>query len=246
MRIKRILKSLALLSAIGLVCPSVLARPDAAEITSALTKLFGGNDAFSTKAEIKVMDEDQKEGTLPLSLAWLEGKMRAELDLSQVKSHRLPADFQSGLKKAGLEKVIAVILPQGPLAYIISPGLKAYAEQALPKPDSSAKADAIKFEKSAIGNETIDGHRCIKNKVVLRTGDETQEITAWTASDMKDFPLRIQMEIKGHKVSLNFKDVKFVKPDAKEFNAPEGYTKHTDAQGLLSAALNKFAAATSP
>lgn len=248
MRTKQKLKTLAVSSALFLAGLPIWAQPSAADVSATLGKLFGGHNAFSTRAEIKVTEEGQKEGSLPLSLAWLEGKVRAELDLGQIKSHRMPADLQAGLKKAGLEKIIAVILPKGPLAYIISPGLKGYAEQTMPKPksESADKPASIKFEKTAIGNETIDGHPCVKNKVVVGVGDELQELTLWSASDMKDFPLKMQMDVKGSKVSLSFKDVKLTRPDAKVFEAPEGFTKHSDAQGLLAAAMAKFAEASAP
>ena len=95
-----------------------------------------------------------------------------------------------------------------------------------------------KMEKTSLGKETIDGHPCEKNKVVATNEKgEKHEVTVWNATDLKDFPIQMQMpdEQSGTSILMKFKNVKLGKPDAKLFDAPTGLTKYDDTQSLMKA-----------
>ena len=244
MQLKKALSPLFILAAALLTVLPASAQPRPAEVTAALTQLFGGQTGFTARAELIVVEENAKEGSIPFTLAWSEGKARLEVDLGLLKSDRVPSDIMDGIKKAGLDKVTAILLPSGPLAYVISPGLKAYAQQPLPAGDAAAQGGKIKVEKSETGKETIDGHPCVKYKVVLSGEGQTQEITLWSATDLKGFPAKIFAEAAGNKITLRLKEVKLAKPDAKQFEAPADYNKLDGIPAMVAAATAKFNTAT--
>ena len=64
----------------------------------------------------------------------------------------------------------------------------------------------------------------MKNNVVVKgsTGP-VLEAVVWNATDLKDFPLQIQMNQKDNKVIMRFSQVRLVKPDAKQFDLPPNY-----------------------
>jgi len=45
----------------------------------------------------------------------------------------------------------------------------------------------------------------------------------WNATDLKDFPIQIEMKEKDRTVRMHFTDVRFVKPEAKQFEIPTAY-----------------------
>ena len=100
----------------------------------------------------------------------------------------------------------------------------------------------FKVDKTRLGRETVDGHSCEKNKVVISAADNTgkQEAMVWYATDLNNFPLRVQMVQEGTTVVMDHRNVKFVRTDAKQFDPPTGYTKHATAEALMQNAMMKM------
>ena len=56
-----------------------------------------------------------------------------------------------------------------------------------------------------MGNETIAGHACVKNKAVVKNGQAPVfEAVTWNAADLKDFPLQIEIRDKRSTVRMLF------------------------------------------
>ena len=88
---------------------------------------------------------------------------------------------------------------------------------------------------------TINGHPCVKNQVVI-TDDkgEKHEATVWSATDLKDFPVRILSKEKDDTIIMNFKDIKLARPDAKLFEKPAGYTEYPSKEAMMQAVMMKM------
>ena len=117
----------------------------------------------------------------------------------------------------------------------------------LPVPDADLDrliAEDVSFgdlTTAALGKETVAGHPCVKNKVTMTAGDkQTQEFTVWNATDLKDFPVQIQTAAKEGSLLMRYSNIKFVKPDAAQFEPPTGYTAYTDIQQMMVAAMQKM------
>jgi len=213
-----------------------------AGINAAVVKLFGNITGFTAKADVQVLDKEEKE-TLraPMDFALLDEKVRVQLDLTQMKNKDMPTGAAESLKQMGMSQVISIIRPDQKLVYIIYPEQKCYLTMPLAKEDADALEKNPKIEKTALGKETIDGHPCVKNKVVL-TDEKGQilEATTWNATDLKDFPLQIRTKEKENTSIVRYKQVQFTKPEAKQFEAPAGYTKYNDAQELMQGMMKKM------
>ena len=128
------------------------------------------------------------------------------------------------MKQAGWDRLVSVFRPDKKATYIIYPGVQSYQEVALVKGETEAAEKGLKLEKTALGKETIDGHPCVKNKAIITNGKApVLEAVTWNATDLKDFPVRIEMKEKGNTARMCFSQVRFVKPDAKQFDVPAGY-----------------------
>jgi hypothetical protein len=178
--------------------------------------------------------------TMPGKIAYLAGKSRMDIDLSRSQGPQLPAGMAEQLKAMGMGD-ISVISDEGTnTSYFIYTGLKAYLALA-PQEAAPSDPDKLKMETTELGNETVDGHPSVKNKVVMTAPDgKKTEATVWNATDLKNFPVRIEVADKGNKMRMTFKNVKFDKPDAKLFQPPANFTRHTNIQGLMGEAMKKM------
>src|SRR6185295_4133813 len=211
--------------------------------SAAMTKLFGDVKAFSAKADMRVLDSAEKESmSMAMTFALLDGMVRMEIDLAQMKSASMPPGAAASLKQMGMDRLTTIILPEKKSVCIIYPGLQAYLDMPLPEEEAAAAKKDFKISKTEMGKETIDGHACVKNKVIM-TDDkgEKHEVLVWEAADLKSFPIQIRMTEKGTNVVIRYKDVQFSRPDARQFEAPAGYAKHTDMMQLMQVGMQKMA-----
>jgi hypothetical protein len=209
-------------------------------LTGATLKLFGDFPAFTSKSDVRLQEKPSRAmTTLTLDFGMLDGKVRMALDMDTVKSAQIPQQMLASLKAAGLTKVVTVLLPERRKALVIYPGAGSYAEIPLAPEEAADMHKKFRIEKTRVGNETVGGHACEKTKVVLRpeTG-EKHEALVWYAKDMNDFPLRIQMEQPDGVVVMDFRDVKFTRPESKQFEAPAGCA-YDNAETLMQNAMLK-------
>jgi hypothetical protein len=204
-------------------------------MNAAMLKLFGSNTAFSARADVHVVDKAKQQRDMPFAFALLDGKTRMEVDLNQIKSTGAVPALVPTLKQLGMDLMVIVSRPDKK-NLLIYPRAKSYAEIAMSKDEETAADKTYTLDKTPQGKETIDGHACAKNKVTL-TSDKGEKVEAvvWNATDLKDFPVQIQMEDQGATVQVKFKDVKLARPDAKQFEAPAGLTRYDSAEAILDA-----------
>lgn len=207
-------------------------------MNSAMIALFGSNTAFSARAEIRVVDRNQRQSEdMPFTYSFHNGKMRMDIDLAQFKSTDVPVQFLSTMKQYGMDQTTVIARPDRKLTWSIYPHAKSYVEIPMTKEEVSAQSAHYKFDKSPQGRDTVEGHDCEKIKVTLTDpkGDRTQA-TVWTASDLRSFPIQIQMAVDTDKTMIiSFRDVKLGAPDDGVFETPGALTKYDSGEALLAA-----------
>lgn len=213
-----------------------------------LAKLFGETKAFSAKCDVQILRPGQQE---PLSVttdfALLDGKMRTEMDMSKLASAQMPPNAVASMKQMGMDQVVTVVRPDTKALLLVYPKIKSCVNLPLPDADVEALAKKTKIEKTKLAEEKIDGHPCIKNKtIVTEENGRTSEFTLWNATDMKDFPIQIKTTDRGSQVTMQYKDIQFAKPDAKLFNAPDGYKQYKDMQTFIQTVMAKMYGGTVP
>lgn len=71
--------------------------------------------------------------------------------------------------------------------------------------------------------ETVDGHSCKIEDVTFTDPNVTSvviKMKLWEAEDLEGFPIKIEAESNGRKMSIAYKDVSLKPPDAKLFRRP--------------------------
>ena len=221
----------ATLSCVLLAGPAAVAQvPSAGPATgvnAAFVRLFGPASAFTAKVETRVQD---RSGHLlvrmPMEYAALDGKVRLDIDLSQVQSKDFTAATLANIKQAGMDRVVSIFRPDKKLKYIIYPGIQSYQELALSRADTEASEQGLKLDQSAQGKDTLDGHPCVKHKVSVKgSKGSLLDALTWNATDLKDFPLQVEMKQKDGTVRMHFTGVQFAKPDPAQFEVPARYSR---------------------
>jgi len=211
-------------------------------VNAVLLQLFGSATAFSAKIDVRMLDDRQKESmSTTMDFALLNGNMRIELEMSKMKSKELPVETIGQFKTLGMDRMVTIVRPDKKEALLVYPTLQSYVLMPMSVEEAANFQKGYKVEKTKAGKETIDGHPCLKNKVTVtdNTGEKHEAVT-WNATDLKDFPIRIQIDQKDATVLMTYKDVKLVKPDAGQFEAPSGYEKFASVDRLVQAAMVKM------
>jgi len=210
-----------------------------------IIKLFGANNSFVSKAEIRSVDNKSKKETtsLPMTFSMLDGRIRLEVDLNDMKSTERPDPAFLYSKQLGMDQMIAVIRPDKKDDLVIYPKTASYADVTMTKEEEEDFAKKYDVKKTTTGKETVNGHPCVKHEVTLTAGkNEKQSLLVWNATDLKDFPIQIHILGGDETVVMSFQDVKLIKPEARLFEPPEGLTRFDTAEKLVKALVAKSSA----
>ena len=232
--------SLCLLSAHAQFGPrgGGMGGPGGSGLGGSTAQLFGQNTSFSATMEMQIGGEQPT--SMPGKLSFDQGKSRFEMDMTQIKSDKMPPGAAAQMKTMGMDKIVNISRPDKKVAYIVYPGMQAYVENPLPDTSAGAPASDFKVDLTELGRETVDGHECVKNKAVVTDKDGTKhESTVWNATDLKKFPVKIEQTQQGTAVTMLFKDVKLDKPDAGLFDPPSGFTKYDSMQSMMQQQMMK-------
>ena len=197
-------------------------------------KLVGENPGFSANMEFCVTNGGSDDMMMPGKIAYLDGKSRFEMNMAEMQGARMQAGASEHLKQMGMDKMVAINLPEKRVSYHVYPGMEAYVEEPLRNPESTKAESDYTYETTKLGKETFDGHPCLKNKVVATDKEgATHESIVWNATDLKDFPIRIE-SVETHSTNtMVFRNVKFSKPDAAEFEPPASYKKYDTMMAMM-------------
>jgi len=212
-----------------------------AGVSAGLAKLFKEFGGFSAKAEVQELDGAKNQTTLvPMEFSLLETRIRAAIDMSQVKSQSISPDEAAQLRQMGLAQVVTIIRPDKKLVYVIYPDQKSAISVPLPKEDSDASEKEAKIDKTALGKETIDGHACTKNNVIVSNDQgKMLEAVTWEAADLKNFPIQIQTRDSGKTTIVHYRDVRLEKPALTQFDPPKEYVMYKDMMELMQGVMKK-------
>jgi hypothetical protein len=232
-----VMKSLvSLLAALLLLVPSVRLQaqgtPGVANIS--FLRLFAQQN-FTAKTQLDMYDEMGKilmtvDG---MDMTFLNGDFRADVDMAKIKGPGLSEEEMVALKQSGMDRASTIMRQDLKRLYLIYPGLKAYADIVLPA-ETVITTHGPKITKSPIGQETINAHPCVKNKVTFTDPQGKQEeMTVWEAADLKNLPVQVKMIEKGRAVVIQFKEIQMTKPAKSQFEPPEGFARYTDIKTMM-------------
>lgn len=206
---------------------------------NAMKQLFGDNTAFTATLESQIKPKADDLITMPGKVAFDSGKTRFEMNISQATGIKMPPNAAAQMKSMGLDQMITITLPGTKSVFLIYPGLQSYVETPLPAVATETNLN-FKVAKTELGKETVAGHPCLENKVIVTDNKGvTNEFTVWNATDLKNFPVKIFRAGQDADVTLSFTDVSLSKPAAASFAAPAGYTRYDNMQTMMQTEVMK-------
>lgn len=211
-------------------------------VDSAFLKLFGDSPTFSAKATIQVFSNRVEWLRMPMNFTALDGKLRLDVDMGQMKGPAIAVSTIEMNKKIGIDRVSSVVRLDRRTSYMLYPVLQGYVT--MPSTELNANLRDEKLVRSALGRETIDGHACVKNRSVVKNqrGVTLLQATTWNAKDLQDFPLQIETVENGKSSIMRFAQVSLARPDANLFELPAGYKQYPSSDDLIGAAMTRAAA----
>jgi hypothetical protein len=213
--------------------------PGSPGFDGAMSRLFGDNSAFTATIKSQIKPKSDDLITMPGKVAFDSGKTRMEMNPAEATGLKMPPGTAAQMKSMGLDQIITISVPEKKSVYTIYPGLQSYVVNPLP---AAAAATNLHFKVTTkeVGRETVAGHPCIENKVVV-TDDKgaTHEFTVWNATDLKNFPVKIFRTGPDAAVTMSFTDVSLVKPAASLFEPPAGYTRYENMQTMMQLEMMK-------
>lgn len=214
--------------------------PHGPEFGGAMEKIFGANSAFTATMQMQTKDNSGQTITIPGKIAVDDGKSRFEMDMTQMKGHKMNGQEMTQMKSMGLDRMVMITLPDKQTSFIVYPGMKAYVAATMHNPEAAKPASDFKMDVTELGKDTVDGHPCVKNKVVVTDKEGNKhESTVWNATDIKNFPVKIETQERGNTMTMLFKDVKLTKPDASEFSPPSDYKKYDNMGTMMQQEIMK-------
>lgn len=213
--------------------------PGAGPGNIAFLRIFDQHKSFSATADMRITDNSSKD-TMDVSfgLALDPGKVRFEVDLANAKGSMISPEVVAQMKAVGMDRAVSVMRLDKKRLYVIYPGLRAYADVAMPDDAVQSLTKNLKIDKTPQGKETVGSHQTTKNLVTLTDEKgQKEKITTWEATDLKGFPVQAQLFEAGQSILVKLRDVKLTRPDAKLFEPPAGYKKYDDMQSLMGQAV---------
>jgi hypothetical protein len=213
--------------------------PGGPKFDAAMAKLFGDNTTFTAALESQIKQPSSDTITIPGKIAFDSGKVRMEMNMSEMKGSKMPPEAAAQMKSMGMDQMITLTRPDKNAAYLIYPGMESYVEMTTP-PAKTGTNDNFKVEVTELGKDTVNGHPCVKNQVIV-TDDKgvKHESTVWNATDLKKFPVKMMHVEQGSEITMLFNDVSFTKPAASQFDVPAGYTRYDSMQTMMQTEMMK-------
>jgi hypothetical protein len=220
--------------------PGFTGAPHVPDFSGATGKLFDDYSSFSATLSIRI------SGAIPTTISGRftasDCKTRFEADMTSFTGSGIDPQKTASMLAMGMGTLISISRPDRNVKYLTYPGLNAYVEKPLSDSSSNALASRFKSETTKLGAETIDGRACIKNKVVVTVDKKDQyEFTVWNATDLKNFPVKIEQNENGTVTVMTFKDIKFDKVPADKFEVPAGATKYDNMMTMMQQEMMKRA-----
>jgi hypothetical protein len=213
--------------------------PHGSQFDGAMAKLFGDNSAFTAAIETQIKPASGDLMTMPGKITFDGGQTRFEMNLADAKGLKMPPNAAAQMKSMGLDQMITISIPEKKSFCLIYPGLQSYVENPLPETAAGTNQN-FKLKTTEIEKDTVDGHACVENKVIVTDDKGTpHEYTVWNATDLKNFPVKIFHAEQGTEITMLFTDISLTKPAASVFDVPADYTKYSDMRTMMQTEMMK-------
>ncbi len=203
-----------------------------------MEKLFAANPVFAASMKTQ-MTGPNGPMTVTAKMYFDHENSRTDMNMTDVQGSSLPQSAVVQMQSMGMDKIIMITPASKKTVYMIYPKIHCYAGVPMPAQDPAAKNFNVQITK--LGTETVDGHPCVKNQVVVTNSTQSQEFTVWNATDLNNFPIQIQQNQQGISATITFQNITLGGLNKSLFVPPADYTHYDSMQSLMEAVVMKNA-----
>jgi hypothetical protein len=162
----------------------------------------------------------------------MEGKIYTNCKLTRTENRMVQPGVPSFV-------IIMINRPDKAVNWQLFPKSMKYVETPIkPVTDTSKGAPLlfnpkdVKVTSEKVGEETVDGHPCIKWKVTMTMPDgKTFVYNSWGAQDLKNFAIKKEFETTPtESMVIEYSNVVLGDPDSSVFEIPAGYTQAPESE----------------
>jgi len=159
------------------------------------------------------------------------GWERFGLDSAKVSINIEPEEAKT-LKHLQMEKAILIVSVSKDTSHSwwIYPQLKSCVDEGKLTEIEPGGLDLPRIEKQKIGDELIDGLKCVKYKVKVHCFMGDLEGTRWEATDLQGLPIKTVVKMDEATITTVLKDVKLTAPPTEMFAIPKDYKRYTSEE----------------
>jgi hypothetical protein len=198
-----------------------------------MEKLYGANTVFSATM-VTTFGDPANPVTAKAKMVFDHENSWTEMNMADVQGPGLPPQALAQMKSIGMDDVVSITPSDKKNTYVIYPHIHSYVDMAIP---ASAANSGFTVQTTKMGDETVAGHPCVKNDVVITNTVQASDFTVWNAKDLNNFPVKISMTEQGMPVTISFQDISFDKPAAGLFEPPAHYTRYGSIGELYQSAM---------
>ncbi|HOV89805.1 MAG TPA: hypothetical protein PKW07_03740 [Syntrophorhabdaceae bacterium] len=142
------------------------------------------------------------------------------------------------IENVGMKDIVTIANGDTKKSITLNINKKIYYEESIKQQDGIMpyyETDMV-VDKKKMGTERIDGHPCNKYDVVYyRKSNPKDKFKAiiWEATDLKDFPIKMEFAGPQGKTTIMYKDIKIGAAKASMFEVPKGYKKVNSVQEVM-------------
>lgn len=229
----------------ALPAQSIRIQPRPFNLDTALARLFADLKAVAAAGDFELSVTNAGKvsvSTLPLTLHFMEGRARTELDLSSVPVRIDSTGPFTAFRAAGISRIVTLTMSSVGvrLTHQVFPEAKAYLTQDLPDDEIPA---LIRMEKKPLGKDPANGLDKYLAVLTYNSG-EKREARLWQNAGTTPQPVQIQFDIGDSLITIRIRTVQNLadsrtresaQQNAALFQIPSDYTKHFDVGHLLQA-----------
>jgi hypothetical protein len=208
--------------------------PGGGNFDNGMEKLFGANQVF-TATMLTSIDGPNGPMNVKSKMVFDHENSWTEMNMADVHGPSLPPQAVDQMKSIGMDDVVTITPADKKSVYMIYPNIHSYVNMEIPP--SAATNNDFKIQTTKLGEETVDGHHCVKNDVTITNSLQSQDFTVWNATDLNNFPIKIALTDQGMSINVTFQNISFNKPAADLFQPPQHYTKYGNIQDLMQSAM---------
>lgn len=204
--------------------------PAGGNFENGMEKLFSSTPVFTATMNTAISSQNGPMN-VKAKMYFDHENSRTEMNMADVKGGGLPPSAVAQMQAMGMDKIVMITPSDKKNIYMVYPKIHSYAS--VPMPSDSSKN--IDVQTTKLGEETVNGHPAVKNKVVMTNNGQQNELTVWNATDLNNFPVQILQSQQGMSATVTFENVSFGKLSSDLFQPPSNYTKYSSMQALMEA-----------